>query len=320
MSKSVLIYGFGKLGESILKGLIDLGIKVYHESYNGLSDTEKVFDYKNVLVDINNSTKLKKQLYRTDLKYEVSYIIVTLTGDVLEKEIDFLLELEIPLIILSTKYDEELISSKAENAGVQILMSQNMALAIVDFWNRIDSIDNVPVTEEISIFVQESHQKTKADISGSAIKALNLFESKDFLIYFDDKDKESFKPGVDAEYGCISCIRNEKTQLEKLNVPKEFLGGHGYHTICLFPEIWNNESVMYLSKLYNIFKSLEDYTIEGVLDFKVFIEQDEGLVIVHNINGRDIYTDGVVKSMKFLENVDVGVYSAIDVINSIVSE
>jgi len=251
---------------------------------------------------------------------ETDYILVTCPGDALEENIDSLLSLKKPMIILSTKYDEELISSKASNAGVKILMSQNMAFGIVDFWNRIDSIDDVPVTEEISVFVQESHQKAKADISGSAIKVLNLFESKGFLVYFDDNDKESFKPGIDAEYGCISCIRAEKTQLEKLNVPEEFLGGHGYHTICLFPEIWNNESVKYLSTIYNLFKSLENYTIEGVLDFKVFIEQDEGLVIVHNINGRDIYTDGVVKSMQFLENANVGVYSAIDVINAIASE
>ena len=316
MQKGVLVYGVGKLGESIIKGLIDRGIKLFHESYNGPNDKEYIIDYKNVIVDVLNSKKLKNNIFYHNLKEQVSFVIVTLTGDILEKEIDFLLSLEIPLIILSTKFDEESISKKAKNAGVKILMSQNMALAIVDFWNRIEKIPKVPDTlDEIYLFVIESHQNSKADISGSAIKALNLFKQKDLFVMFDEQDKKAFVKSIDGEYGCIKCIREENTQLTYMNIPKEYLSGHGYHTFSIFPEVWNENTVKYLNSLYLEFKTLTEYSIEGIFEFNVYIEQDEGLVITHNINGRDIYTDGVVKSIDFLNKQKKGVYSAIDIIN-----
>jgi len=315
MSKKVLVYGVGKLGESIIKGLIDRGIEVFYESYNGPSDKEYVIDHKNVLVDILNSSKLKNNIYNKELKKQVSYIVVTLTGEVLEKEIDFLLSLGIPLVILSTKFDEKVISQKAINANVKILMSQNMALGIVDFWDRIQKIPNIPDnSSEIYLFAIESHQSSKADISGSAIKVLEYFKAKEVCVFFDDEDKKSFNKGVDGEYGCIQCIRTEETQLNDLKVPKEYISGHGYHTFSIFPEIWDDISTRYLSLLYREFKSLEAYTIEGVFEFKVYLEQDTGLIIVHNINGRDIYTDGVVQSIQFLEKQKQGVYSALDII------
>jgi 4-hydroxy-tetrahydrodipicolinate reductase len=316
MQKGVLVYGVGKLGESIIKGLIDRGIKLFHESYNGPNDKEYIIDHKNVIVDVLNSKKLKNNIFHHNLKEQVSFVIVTLTGDILEKEIDFLLSLEIPLIILSTKFDEESISKKAKNAGVKILMSQNMALAIVDFWNRIEKIPKVPDTlDEIYLFVIESHQNSKADISGSAIKALNLFKQKDLFVMFDEQDKKAFVKGIDGEYGCIKCIREENTQLTYMNIPKEYLSGHGYHTFSIFPEVWNENTVKYLNLLYIEFKTLTEYSIEGIFEFNVNIIQDEGLVITHNINGRDIYTDGVVKSIEFLNKQKKGVYSAIDIIN-----
>jgi len=316
MSKRILVYGVGKLGDSIIKGLIDRDMKVFHESYNGPNDKEYIIDYKNVLVDILNSSKLKNNIYNKELKKQVSYIVVTLTGAVLEKEIDFLLSLDIPLVILSTKFDEKVISQKAIDANVKVLMSQNMALGIVDFWYRIQKIPSVPEeSSEIYFFAIESHQNAKADISGSAIKALEYFVDKGVCAFFDDEDKKSFKKGVDGEYGCIQCIRIEETQLNELKIPKEYLSGHGYHTFSIFPEMWDDVTTKYLSLLYREFKSLESYTIEGVFEFKVFLEQDNGLIIVHNINGRDIYTDGVVQSIKFLEKQIKGVYTAIDIIN-----
>jgi len=316
MSKSIMVYGVGKLGESIIRGLIDRNIKVFHESYNGPNDNEYIIDHKNVLVDILNSSKLKNNIHNKELKNQVSYIVVTLTGEILEKEIDFLLSLDIPLIILSTKFDEKLVVQKANAANAKVLMSQNMALGIIDFWNRIQKIPSVPdEVSEIYFYAIESHQNAKADISGSAIKALELFRDKGVCAFFDEEERKSFQKGIDGEYGCIQCIRTEEVQLNELKVPKEYLSGHGYHTFSLFPEKWDDNSVKYLNSLYNEFKTLESYSINGVFEFKVFLEQDNGLIIVHNINGRDIYTDGVVKSINFLEKqANNGIYTAIDVI------
>jgi dihydrodipicolinate reductase len=306
--KDVLLYGVGKLGESILKGLIDRDISVYHESYNGPNDKENVLDYNGVIVDILNSSKLKNNIYNKELKEVVSYIVVTLVGSVLEKEIDFLLSLDIPLIILSTKYDEKGIKQKALNANVKILMSQNMAFGIVDFWDRIKNMDILDPTLKIDATVVESHQSMKADISGSAMTALKLFENKGFNVTFPEND--SFKVGEDGKSGSFTWLRNEESQIEA-GIPEEFLSGHGYHIFELKFEIYDFN---FIRSLFKYFSSLENYSIEGVFEFNVYYE-DKSLYIIHNINGRDIYTDGVVKSINFLEDVDLGVYSAIDIIS-----
>ena len=311
--KDIAIYGFGKLGEGILKGLIDRGISVYHDSYNGPNDNESIVDYENIQVDILNSSKLKNSLYNKDLKNDVGYIIVTLVGSVLEKEIDFLLSLDIPLIILSTKYDEALISEKAKKAEVKVLMSQNMAFGIVDFWNRIERMDKLDESIQIAANVIESHQSPKADISGSAIKALTLFKDKGFNVTFPEEG--SFKIGEDGQSGSFTWLRTKKSQIDA-GISEEYLSGHGYHIIKLVFEIYDFNFIRTLSKY---FSSLEKYSIEGIFNFSVHYEE-KNVFIIHNINGRDIYTDGVVKSIDFLETKTNGIYSAIDVINSIASE
>ncbi len=306
--KSVLLYGFGKLGVSIVEGLIDRNIKVYHESYNGPNDTEYVFDYNGVIVDIFNSTKLKNNIYKKDLKEVVSYIVVTLVGNVLEKEIDFLLSLDIPLVILSTKFDSESVKEKALTAKVKVLMSQNMALGIVDFWNRIEKMDRLDPSFKIDATIIESHQSMKQDIIGSAMTVLKLFKDKGFNVTFPDNN--TYIVGNDGKSGSVTWLRSEKSQIEA-GVPEEFLSGHGYHIIELKFDIYDFN---YIRSLFRYFSSLKDYSIENVFDFDVYYE-DKSLYIIHNINGRDIYTDGVVKSINFLETVDSGVYLAIDIIS-----
>ena len=63
----------------------------------------------------------------------------------------------------------------------------------------------------------ESHQKTKADTSGTARAVVGDFQKMGFDFSVDDIEK----------------VRNEKEQMERMHVPEEYIGGHAFHTYSL---------------------------------------------------------------------------------------
>ncbi|MDR2580056.1 MAG: hypothetical protein LBC85_03575, partial [Fibromonadaceae bacterium] len=111
--------------------------------------------------------------------------------------------------------------------------------------------------------VVESHQKTKADTSGTA-KAL----VKSFL--------EMGATGADT---IIEMVRDEETQINKMSVPPEHLGGHAYHT----------------------------YSLDSA-DKSVHFE------FRHNVCGREIYAEGTADAVEFLAKKAAGVFNMIDVL------
>ena len=311
--KKVAVYGVGNLGMEILKGLSKRGVKLNKFSYNKPGAKEKKLNLNGQDVRIVNSYYLKEQAHKEDIKKHVSYIVVTVTGKVLEKDIDLLLSLKTPLIILSTQYDVEMIRNKAINAGISVVMSENMAFGIVDFWNKLDKIPKVPDNFRVILQVIESNPYYKEDISGSAIIGANKFKLKGVEVNFSEEQRKRYKPDIDGDYGCIRSERDEITQ-EMSGVPVEYIDSHAYHSFFL--NILEDESDVktYLKKLYFLLKPLEVHTIPGILEFEVNLFENS-LDITHNINGRDIYTEGVLKSIDFLESQeDVGVFTGLDVI------
>ncbi|KMQ49599.1 4-hydroxy-tetrahydrodipicolinate reductase [Chitinispirillum alkaliphilum] len=71
---------------------------------------------------------------------------------------------------------------------------------------------------DCSLSVDESHQKTKADTSGTA------------NVIIDTHNRTGIKP---FGYDQINMVRNEKDAQEILGVPAEYLSGHAFHTYRL---------------------------------------------------------------------------------------
>ena len=143
----VAVYGCGRLGMEVLEGLALRGVPLYNFSYgieierevcnfNGLiyfymhyynTKTEsKEYRFKflsNIqVVDIVDSSILRNLDDKNCLIKYVNSIVVILTGDVLLKEIDFLLTLKIPLVICSIDYDKDLIRKKSSETSVSVFL------------------------------------------------------------------------------------------------------------------------------------------------------------------------------------------------------
>jgi len=321
--KGVMVYGHGKLGEAVLVGLDKLGVKLYQFAYNGPCDDIMTNTYGKQIVTIVDSSELKniseqgyKKVLLQAIHRTVSHIIVTLPGKILEQDIDFLLRLGIPLIICSTGYNENIIRQKTIKAGVTVVMSQNMVLTIIALWNIIKNLQKAP--GQIRVYLRESHQPPKADVSGSGVTTLELCREKDFIVDFD-KSAVEFEKGKDGSCGCFTWLREEESQIY-LGVPEEFLDGHGYHTFRFeCPCSTSQELDDYMRDFYDSLKELEKDSVEGVFKFHVSLTR-RGIVVTHNINGRGIYPFGIYECMKHADVSDVGVYSGIDVVNAKTTE
>lgn len=302
----VTIYGCGSLGMSLLSELpaCARNVNLYKYSFGKPKMTKKDCYFHGNNVSIVGSDYLVHANARMDLRNNVSCIIVTLTGEQLNEEIDFLLNLNIPLIICSTKYNIGLINRKIYCEEVPILISDNFALPIVDFWNRIENMDRLPESCNSKVHIIESHQSGKKDVSGTAIHVLKLLIDKGFS--GELPDQKDYVIGKSSSSGSIVSIRGEDASL-KYGVPKEFINGHAYHKITFY--LFSYELAR---KYYDYFESLNNYSQEGVIEFKVSLE-NRTIEILHNINGREIYSDGVFTALEFLKT-NPRVSSAIDLL------
>ena len=163
----------------------------------------------------------------------------------------FYIKNKIPFVMGTTGGDRKKLKQDIKNSKVLSVVAPNMAKQIVGFQAMLEyAADNFPdLFKGYSLEIIESHQKGKADTSGTA---------KAMAGYFN-------KLGVDFSIEDIKKIRNPKIQSNVLKVPKEHLKGHGWHTYTL---------------------RSEDGT--AFFEFK------------HNINGRDIYSNGTFDAVLFL--------------------
>lgn len=160
-------------------------------------------------------------------------------------------DMGIPFVMGTTGGDRKALIETIGDSGNSAVVATNMASPVVVFQEMIRwaSINFPQAFAGYDFQIFESHQSTKKDISGTAISMLPAFSQLGLLL-----EKEQ-----------IHLIRSEQHQID-MGVPKEHLGGHGWHTYCI---------------------NSQDGTVW--LEFK------------HNINGRNVYVDGVLRAIRFLK-------------------
>lgn len=160
---------------------------------------------------------------------------------------------QIPFVMGTTGGDRKGLEDIVKNGSIPAVIAPNMAKQIVGFQAMMEfAAHNFPdLFQGYSLKVVESHQKGKADTSGTA---------KAMVGYFNQL-------GIEFDVDHIEMIRDPEIQEKELGIPKEFLGGHGWHTYTL---------------------SSADGTV--LFEFK------------HNINGRDIYVKGTFDAVLFLKD------------------
>jgi hypothetical protein len=244
------------------------------------------------------------------LKDYISYIVVSFTIEQLNKEIDFLISLKVPLVIFSEGYDEDVIKDKAFKGGVSLIISNTFAIPILDFWKKIQSLNDLPKGFTPRVHLTESHPFREKKFSDVGVTAMKYFAEKGFIV--DLPDMREYKNSPYVSSGSLMAIRDESASL-RYGVTPEYLDFHAYHSFFIhFDTKGIQRKIDYTFYFLEHFKKLESYHFYGILDVKVNLVKN-GIEIVHNINGSNLYSQGVFNAINFLKT-HKGQFTGLDLV------
>lgn len=219
-------------------------------------------------------------------------------------------------------------------SGTSALIAPNMAKQIVAVQWAMEEFaaKNEGLLEGYELKVVESHQHGKKDTSGTARAMVKYFNQL----------------GIPFDVSQIEMIRDPAEQID-MGVPEQYLKGHGWHTYTITPKLlflFNNsmkEALVlanpepYFPTKMAAFEDMERGHGKVGIDRKIYnaqmfesadktlffmfaaCEEDNSVVITHNINGRRPYALGALDAVRYLtgkiaEGSKGQVYSMIDVL------
>jgi 4-hydroxy-tetrahydrodipicolinate reductase len=136
--------------------------------------------------------------------------------------VKFYCETGLPFVIGTTGGDRDKLPAIVQSSTICAVIAPNMAKQIVGFQAMMEyASTNFPdIFNGYSLKIKESHQKGKADTSGTAKAMVKYFNNMG--ISFSEKD--------------IKQERDSETQKKIWNIPENYLAGHAWHTYTLLSE------------------------------------------------------------------------------------
>jgi 4-hydroxy-tetrahydrodipicolinate reductase len=132
---------------------------------------------------------------------------------------EFYCEHELPFVMGTTGGDRKLLEDTVSGSSIPAVIAPNMAKQIVGFQAMMAyAAATFPnLFEGYTLTIKESHQKGKADTSGTAKAMVNYFNALGTPFSADE----------------IVMERDPAVQKAEWGIPEEYLDGHGWHTYTL---------------------------------------------------------------------------------------
>lgn len=132
---------------------------------------------------------------------------------------DFYCRHGLPFVMGTTGGDRQQLEKTVRSAGVAAVVAPNMAKQIVGFQAMMEyAAQTFPdLFKGYSLAIRESHQKGKADTSGTARAMVGYFN----------------RLGIPFMEEQIVMERDPQVQKTRWAIPEEHLAGHGWHTYTL---------------------------------------------------------------------------------------
>ncbi len=165
----------------------------------------------------------------------------------------FYAENNLPFIMGTTGGDREALEQTVLASEIPAIIAPNMAKQIVGLQAMMEyASDTFPgLFEGYTLELIESHQKEKADTSGTA---------KDMIGYFN-------KFGIAFTIDDVKMERNPDTQLNMWNIPEKHLAGHAWHTYNLT----SRDKSSFFSIKHNI--NGRDIYADGTKDAAIYLDK-----------------------------------------------
>lgn len=233
--------------------------------------------------------------------------IITAIWDGANKALDDFAQQQIPVALLSTVYDKKILEKYSSQ--IPILKAPNAAIPIVEL---MQIFEEYPDFSKLYIQIQESHQPGKNDPSGTARKIINMINAKGGSFNYDhEKYKEDYKP--DNWISVLWDLRTYRWDAsDQLWVPKEHLDGHGYHRYTVWWTHLFDDYLNFRDEIEHWYKKYQNHNFTW-LSLEFFEEEvEQSFVFSHNVDGREIYADGLREILPWFLEQEVGIYSVTD--------
>jgi 4-hydroxy-tetrahydrodipicolinate reductase len=132
---------------------------------------------------------------------------------------EFYCQCRLPFVMGTTGGDRQQLEATVQASAIAAVIAPNMAKQIVGFQAMMAyAAQNFPgLFQGYSLTIKESHQKGKADTSGTAKAMVQFFNQMGCQFSEDQIAKE----------------RDPEIQATRWGIPQDYLTGHGWHTYTL---------------------------------------------------------------------------------------
>jgi len=223
----------GKMATAVAQAALEsVDIKLQSFALTGACEHKQLIQGRSI--DLIHHDKIEQ--FRELVEAQSKAIIVDYTHpDAVLKNVLFYTTHRMPFVIGTTGGDYSEIEQLVIASGTPAVIAPNMALPIVAITSMLSrASEEFPgVFEGYQLKVKESHQKGKADTSGTA-KAL--------IAHWQEM-------GADFTENDLSLCRDPEVQKRDWGIADEYLTGHAYHTYDLV----SNDGTAHFSLSHNIF-------------------------------------------------------------------
>jgi 4-hydroxy-tetrahydrodipicolinate reductase len=223
------------------------------------------------LIPSSNMDEVNKILEKTRTKFgEDSVMAIDYTHpSAVNSNANYYAEKKIPFVMGTTGGDREQLMKDMEDASASAVIAPNMGKQIVALQAGLEDLAKKfpSAFGDYKLHVRESHQKTKADTSGTAKAVVDSLK-----VLSGDSE---------YEYDDIEMIRDDD-ESQAFGVKEEFINGHAFHTYTLTSP---DGSVEFQLK-HNVSGRTvyAEGTADGIKFLAKKIEQGEGGKVYNMIN------------------------------------
>lgn len=220
MATFVMVNGIpGSMGKIVAETCVKRGLELVPYSLTGEQIVENESDVAGKRIQLLKPSNREERIAEVLAAYPGLIAVDFTHPTAVNENAEFYVAHRIPFVMGTTGGDREALKTLVKSANHPSVIAPNMAKQIVAFQAMIEWLSETFPTafDGYTLSIVESHQKTKADTSGTAKAVAKSFE----------------RMGLEFDESRIVKIRNDADSMEKMHVPAEYLSGHAFHTYSL---------------------------------------------------------------------------------------
>ena len=220
MSINVMVNGIpGNMGITVAKTALARGFNLIPFSLTGEMIVENEYDIDSLKIELLKPSNREEKIDSILADYPQLICVDYTHPSAVNQNAEFYVKHGIPFVMGTTGGDREALTALVSKHKHPSVIAPNMAKQIVAFQAMIEYLASEfpSAFDGYKLSVVESHQKTKADTSGTAKAVGGSFQKMGFS--FSESD--------------IELVRNEPEQINRMQVPEAYLSGHAFHTYSL---------------------------------------------------------------------------------------